>query len=190
MSRFALEHTPLPGLHRVVRQPAGDTRGWFERLFCSEELAAAAGQPFVPVQINRSLTRVRGAVRGLHYQHPPHAEIKYVSCLRGAVFDVAVDLRAGSPTFLRWYGSTLSADNRSSLLIPRGFAHGFQALTEDCELLYLHSDPYHPQAEAGVHPGDPAVGVDWPLPISELSSRDAAHPLLVRDFSGVRDLWA
>lgn len=185
MSRFEIEPTPLAGLARVRRQPLGDRRGWFERLYCSEELAAAAGQPFLPVQINRSFTAARGVVRGLHFQHPPHAEIKLVSCLRGEVFDVAVDLRAGSPTFLHWYGTRLSADNRVSLLIPQGFAHGFQTLAEDCELLYLHSAAYAPQAEGGIHPEEARIGIAWPLPVMELSARDAAHPALAGDFAGI-----
>lgn len=185
MSRFAIQDTGLAGLHVVSRHAATDRRGWFERLFCSEELAAAAGERFAPAQINRSCTLVRGAVRGMHFQHPPHAEIKLVSCLQGEVFDVAVDLRTGSPTFLRWFGARLSAENRASLLIPHGFAHGFQALEERCELLYLHSVAYAPAHEGGVRPDDPRVGIKWPLPIADLSDRDDAHALLTAEFCGV-----
>jgi dTDP-4-dehydrorhamnose 3,5-epimerase len=185
MSRFAIQDTGLAGLKVVSRQAASDRRGWFERLFCSEELAAAAGEQFAPVQINRSCTLLKGAVRGMHFQYPPHAEVKLVSCLQGEVFDVAVDLRAGSPTFLRWFGARLSAENRASLLIPRGFAHGFQALEERCELLYLHSAAYAPAHEGGVRPDDPRVGIKWPLQIADLSDRDAARTLLDAKFSGV-----
>jgi dTDP-4-dehydrorhamnose 3,5-epimerase len=186
MNRFAIEDTGLAGLRVIARQATADRRGWFERLFCSEELAAAAGERFAPAQINRSCTLVRGAVRGMHFQYPPHAEVKLVSCLQGEVFDVAVDLRIGSPTFLRWFGVRLSAENRASLLIPRGFAHGFQALEERCELLYLHSAAYAPAHEGGIRPDDPRIAIAWPLPIADMSERDAAHALLGAGFAGVR----
>lgn len=185
MSNFIIETTPLDGLRLVTRRARNDSRGWFERLFCAEELAAAAGQPFHPVQINRSFTRVRGTVRGMHFQRPPHAEIKLVSCTGGEVYDVAVDLRAGSPTFLRWYGTRLSATNRRSLLIPCGFAHGFQTLTPDVELLYLHSTSYAPETEGGVHPLDPAVNIAWPRKLGEMSPRDAKFPFLQAGYAGI-----
>ena len=185
MTCFEFMPTPLPGLMVVQRKPIKDNRGLFVRLFCGDEFRQIGiAKPIV--QINQSLTRHRGAVRGLHFQHPPHAEMKVVTCLRGEVFDVAVDLRADSPTFLRWHAELLSADSRKSLLIPEGFAHGFQTLTEDCELLYLHTEAYVPQAEGGLHPREPLVGVDWPLPITELSPRDENHPLLSAGFAGVR----
>lgn len=138
------------------------------------------------MQINHSFTRRRGAVRGLHFQYLPHTETKIVTCLRGEIFDVAVDLRHDSPTLLRWYGEILSAANGKSLYIPEGFAHGFQNLTEECELLYLHTEAYTAQEEGGVHPLDPRVGVGWPLPITELSPRDENHSLLGDDFDGVQ----
>jgi dTDP-4-dehydrorhamnose 3,5-epimerase len=176
--------TPLRGLHVVQRRRLQDTRGFLSRMFCAEELAAAG---FVrPVaQINHTLTRQRGAVRGMHFQYPPHAEDKFVSCLRGAVFDVAVDLRRDSPTFMQWHAEHLSADNQRSLLIPQGFAHGFQALCEDCELLYLHSAPYAPMAEGALNVREPALAIAWPLPITDLSPRDAAHPLVGTSFTGI-----
>jgi len=182
--RFDILETPLPGLTLVIRKPIGDERGYLERLFCEEELRAVIEDGRV-VQINRTLTARRGTVRGLHFQHPPHAEIKHVSCLRGEVFDVAVDLRAGSPTFLRWHGEVLSADNHRSVVVPEGFAHGFQALTDDCELLYLHTAAYEASAEAGLHVQDPRLTIEWPLPVEGLSPRDAAHPLVGSDFVGV-----
>ena len=137
-------------------------------------------------QINHSLTRQKGAVRGMHFQFPPHAEDKYVSCLRGEVFDVAVDLREGSPSFMRWHGERLSAGNGRSMLIPQGFAHGFQSLEADCELIYLHSRPYAPQAEGGLHPKDPLLAIAWPLPVVDLSERDAGHARVGSDFPGLR----
>lgn len=185
MKRFTVEDTGFAGLKVMTRHALGDDRGWFERLYCAEELAAETGHGWVPVQINRSCTLQASAVRGMHYQRPPHAEAKLVSCLAGEVFDVAVDLRAGSPTFLRWYGTRLSADNRRSLLIPPGFAHGFQALTERCELLYLHSAAFAPEAEGGVHALESRVGVAWPLPVAGLSARDAAHAPLDDGFRGL-----
>jgi len=136
-------------------------------------------------QINRTLTAHRGTVRGMHYQTPPHAEAKLVSCLRGTVFDVAVDVRRGSPTFLHWHAQRLSADNHHSLLIPPGFAHGFQTLEDNCELLYLHTAAYAAQAEAALNARDPRLDISWPAPINVQSPRDAAHPLLAGDFQGV-----
>jgi dTDP-4-dehydrorhamnose 3,5-epimerase len=136
-------------------------------------------------QINRSFTRTRGVVRGMHFQHPPHAEIKLVTCLHGEVFDVAIDLRQNSPTFLKWHAEILNGENHRTLAIPAGFAHGFQTLAEDCEMLYLHSAAYAPDAEAGIHPLDPRVAVKWPLEITELSPRDSAHPYLTESFQGI-----
>lgn len=185
MSRLSLAPLPLPGLVRVQRQPLRDARGFFERLFCAEELAEVGWtQPIA--QINRSLTHQAGSVRGLHYQQPPHAEMKLVTCLRGAVWDVAVDLRAGSPTFLRWHAELLSAENGCALLIPPGFAHGFQAQSFEAELLYCHSAPHAPESEAGLHPLDARLAIAWPLPVQGLSARDAGQAWLTEDFQGVR----
>lgn len=184
MNRFTVLDLPLPGLKRVERQNLGDARGFLSRLFCAEELAYVGWRKPV-AQINQTVTARRGAVRGLHFQHPPHAEMKLVSCLRGAVFDVAVDLRKGSPTFLRWHAEELSSENQRALLIPEGFAHGFQALSDDCELLYLHSAPYTAAAEGGLNPRDTTLAIAWPLAISGLSDRDAAHPPLEPNFVGV-----
>jgi len=181
---FTIEATPLAGLTVIGRIARGDSRGFFSRFFC--DLAfAEAGIPFPVRQINHTLTHQAGAVRGLHFQHPPHAEDKFVSCLRGEVFDVAVDLRRGSPTFLRWHGERLSAENRRSLLIPKGFAHGFQTLTTDCELLYLHSHPFAPDSEGALQIADPQLKIDWPLPVSEISDRDRSHAFLQSDFTGI-----
>lgn len=177
LARFTVDPTPLGGLVRVERRRVEDERGFFSRLFCAEELAGA-GFDLPVAQINQTLTRRRGTARGLHFQLPPHAEIKLVSCLRGEVFDVAVDLRRSSPTFLRWHGEVLTSDNQRSLLIPRGFAHGFQSLADDCELLYLHSHPYVTRSEGAVNLLDPAVGIEWPLPFTAVSARDRTHPLI------------
>lgn len=184
MKRFAVTDLPLAGLKRVERQRLGDNRGFLARLFCAEELAEAGWTESI-AQINHSYTAKRGTVRGLHFQLPPHAEMKLVSCIRGEVWDVAVDLRAGSPTFLHWHAEHLSADNGRALLIPEGLAHGFQALTDDVELLYCHSRPYAAHAEGGLNPTDPRLGIPWPLAVSHLSARDQAHPLIDADFKGI-----
>ena len=184
MAQFEFETTPLAGLIAVQRRAHGDERGFLSRIYCVERFAEA-GLRLSLAQINHTLTRRSGTVRGMHYQRPPCAEAKFVSCLRGEIFDVAVDLRRGSPTFLKWHADILSAANHRSLLIPAGFAHGFQALTDDCELLYLHTAAYKPEAEAGLNAQDPMLAIRWPEAIVELSPRDASHPLLTRDFSGV-----
>ncbi|MFN4355708.1 dTDP-4-dehydrorhamnose 3,5-epimerase family protein [Parvibaculum sp.] len=178
--RFDIAHTPLDGLVLLKRKRMGDHRGWLERMFCNEELSEA-GWLWTVAQINRTLTAKRGTVRGMHYQHPPHEEAKLVSCLRGEVFDVAIDLRPGSPTFGRWHGEYLTGENGASLLIPPGFAHGFQTMTDDVEMFYIHSAAYAPAAEDGVRADDPAIGVEWPLLIAERSERDMSF----RDFSAM-----
>jgi dTDP-4-dehydrorhamnose 3,5-epimerase len=183
-TRFDILDMPIQGLKLVQRKPLGDSRGYLERMFCAEEMQALIPEKQV-VQINHTITAKRATVRGLHFQHPPHAETKFVSCLRGEVFDVAVDLRRGSRTFLHWHAEILSADNHKTYVIPEGFAHGFQTLTEDCELLYLHTSAYQAEAEGGLNARAPRLGIAWPLPIGEQSVRDSAHPLAMEDFLGV-----
>ena len=175
---------PLDGLTMLQRKPVGDHRGFLERVYCSHDLADCLGGRTI-TQINRTVTARRGTVRGMHFQQQQHAEMKFVNCLRGEVFDVAVDLRRGSPTFLRWHAEILSGANHRTLVIPEGFAHGFQTLTDDCELLYLHTAHWTPSAEGAVNAVDPRIGIDWPLEISERSPRDTQHPFLTTDFSGV-----
>lgn len=183
-NRFAIIGTPIDGLQLVQRRPLGDDRGYLERLFCAHELETLTrGRPIM--QINHTLTLQRGTVRGMHFQRPPAADTKFVSCLHGEVFDVAVDLRDDSPTFLQWHAEVLSADNHKTLVLPEGFAHGFQALGDDCELLYLHTAAYAPEMEGGLHPEDPRLAIRWPLPVTGLSPRDAGHALLNDDFIGM-----
>lgn len=183
--RFEIRATPITGLKLIRRRPRGDQRGYLERLFCADELRALLPAGRGIAQVNRTLTARRGTVRGLHFQYPPHAEAKLVTCLRGAAFDVAVDLRQGSPTFLQWHAETLAADEHSSLLVPEGCAHGLQTLADDTEMLYFHTAPHRPEAEGGLNPRDPRLGIAWPEAIAELSERDAAHPLLDDGFAGV-----
>jgi dTDP-4-dehydrorhamnose 3,5-epimerase len=182
--RFDIRETALADVYVLQRQPQGDDRGWFERMYSSADLAGLLGQRAIS-QVNRTVTLAIATVRGMHYQVQPSAEAKIVSCLRGAIFDVAVDLRRGSPTFLRWHAEELTAENKRSLFIPEGFAHGFQAAVDDCEVLYFHTAAYEPTAERGVHPLDPRVAIAWPLPVEHLSERDASHPPLTSEFDGV-----
>ncbi len=184
MSRFDFIQMPLSGLMLIQRKVIEDHRGFLSRFYCAEEFAAAGINKPV-AQINHTLTRKKGAVRGLHFQNPPHAEIKLVSCMKGEIWDVAVDLRRDSPTFLQWHGDILSATNRKSLLIPEGYAHGFQALTEDCELIYLHTSAYHSEAEGALNVADPKLNIAWPLPIDDLSERDRNHPFIKSDWQGI-----
>lgn len=184
MSRFDVIDTPLAGLKVVQRKPIRDARGYFSRFFCAEEFRQAGLNSRI-AQINHSHSKIAGTVRGMHYQLPPHAETKFVSCIRGEIFDVAVDLRRNSPTFLQWHGEILSAENQRSLLIPEGFAHGFQTLTEDCELLYLVSAAYAPTAEGGVNALDPMLKIEWPLPVTEMSEKDRSVLFLPFDYTGI-----
>lgn len=184
MGRFLTEDLGIAGLKTVTRQPIGDRRGFLARLFCAEELQELGWQKPI-AQINHTYTAQVGTVRGIHYQNPPHAEMKLVTCIRGQVWDVAVDLRANSSTFLTWQGAMLSADNNVALLIPEGCAHGFQALTDDVELIYCHSNAYNSEAEGGLNPQDPRLGIDWPQAITEISQRDQHHPLLTSAFLGL-----
>lgn len=183
-ARFTFHPTPLAGLVLIERKPISDERGYLERLFCADEFANE-GMRLPVFQANQTVTRRKGTVRGMHFQFPPHAETKLVSCLAGSVFDVVIDLRRGSPTFMKWHGEELSAGNHKSLLIPAGFAHGLQTLEDDCELLYFHSAAHAAEAEGGIHPQDQKVGIAWPLPIADMSMRDRSHPALAQDFKGL-----
>jgi|SRR5437867_9387534 len=181
---FGIHPTPLPHVKLIERTRLVDSRGYLERLFCMNDLAEAGWKKPI-AQINHTYTARRGILRGLHFQYPPHAEMKLVMCVKGEVFDVAVDLRAGSPAFLRFHAELLSEHNAKALLIPEGVAHGFQTLADHVEMLYLHSAPYVEEAEGGIYPLDPRLAISWPLEISEMSARDAKHPKLDAHFGGV-----
>lgn len=163
--------TPLDGAYVVEIQPISDDRGFFSRLWCRQEFQEA-GLHARFEQHSISFNRMRGTLRGMHFQLPPHEEVKIVRCSSGAIWDVILDLRPGSPTFCRWFAAELSADNRKSLYVPAGFAHGFQTLTDDAEVLYQISEPYHSDLARGVRWNDPAFGIEWPLPNPILSTRD------------------
>jgi dTDP-4-dehydrorhamnose 3,5-epimerase len=183
MSHFDFIPTRLSGLMLVQRKTIEDHRGFLSRFYCAEEFSEIGFEKPI-AQINHSFTRKKGAVRGLHFQRYPYAETKLVSCLKGEVWDVAVDLRSDSPTFLQWHGEILSAANRRSFLIPEGYAHGFQALTDKCELMYLHTETYHPEVEGALNVADPSLSITWPLLIAELSARDKNNPFISKEYKG------
>jgi len=185
MSRLKRHATALSGLEIVERAQVADDRGRFARIFCAQTLGWFEGGAAVH-QVNHSITRLAGTVRGMHYQRPPYTEMKLVTCIRGAVHDVAVDLRSNSPTFLAHHAEELSDHNCRALMIPQGFAHGFQALTADATLLYIHSAAYTAEAEAGVHALDPVLKIEWPLPVVQMSARDRGFGMIDTRFQGIQ----
>lgn len=182
--KLTVSKTPIEGVLQIRSQLSQDSRGSFSRWFCQREL-----ENFLPgqqiLQVNHSFSRQQGTVRGLHFQLPPFAEYKLVRCIAGRVFDVAVDLRANSVTFLKAVSLELSAEENNMLLIPPGCAHGFQSLTADVQLVYLHSAFYQPEAEAGFRFDDPRLKIDWPLPITSMSARDEQLPVIPHQFHGI-----
>jgi len=183
MSYFTLTDLPLNGLKLVSRNRVIDTRGFLSRIFCAEQLAPAGWVKPI-AQINHTFTAIRGTVRGMHFQRFPHSEMKLVSCIRGEVWDVVVDVRVHSQTYLKWHAECLSGESGRTLIIPEGFAHGFQALTDDVEMIYCHSATYVSDSEAGINPKDSRLAITWPIKITELSARDEGHPLITTDFKG------
>ncbi|MDH5188155.1 MAG: dTDP-4-dehydrorhamnose 3,5-epimerase family protein [Rhodospirillaceae bacterium] len=183
-ARFNIQNTPLQGLRLIETKPMGDNRGSLERLFCEEEFSDLLMGKKIS-QINQTNTINKGTVRGMHFQFPPHSETKIIKCIEGEVFDVAVDLRKKSPTFLQWHSEILSSDNSKIFYIPDGFAHGFQTLSDNCKMLYFHTFPYNKESEGGVRPTDPGLNIRWPLPVELLSDRDGSHPLIDNNFSGI-----
>jgi dTDP-4-dehydrorhamnose 3,5-epimerase len=167
--------TAVAGAYVVEPERADDERGFFARTFSATAFAERGLEPSV-VECSVAHNRLRGTLRGLHYQHAPHEEAKLVRCIRGSVYDVAVDLRATSPTHLRWAAVELSAENRLAFYIPPGCAHGYLTLTDDSELQYQISEPHVPDAAAGVRWDDPALGIEWPGSPQVISSRDASYP--------------
>ena len=176
--------TPIADLMVAESKSFNDERGAFARLYCEQELSSVIGGRKI-IQINHSCTAAVGAVRGLHFQHAPHTEMKLVRCLKGKVWDVAVDLRPKSPSYKRWYAQELSPRNAHMIVIPEGFAHGFQVLEAGSELLYLHTAFYKPEAEGGVRHDDPELGIGWPLPVTDISARDSSHAYIDSSFIGI-----
>ncbi len=176
--------TKLQGSYAIELEPFIDERGWFARYFCMDEFAQI-GHTKEWLQMNHSCTYKKGSLRGMHYQLPPFSEIKLVRCIAGSVFDVIVDVRKNSSTFMQWFGAELSAENKKMMYIPEGFAHGFQCLTDNCGLLYHHTEYYEPNVEAGIKYDDPKINIEWPLAVTIISKRDEVHPFLNENFKGI-----
>lgn len=177
--------TKLEDLFIIELEIFEDKRGNFYRIYCENELKKIGYNKCI-VQINQSLTKKKGSIRGMHFQYPPKAEIKFVKCLMGSVFDIAIDLRNNSSTFLQWHSEILSANNKKIMYIPEGFAHGFQTLEDNSEILYLHSEFYNSELESGIRYNDPKINIKWPLELTEISIRDKNHKLLEDDFDGIK----
>ena len=184
MTSLLVEGTSIRGVKVVRREQKKDHRGHLERLFCSRDLASILGDRQVK-QVNHTYTKRAGTIRGMHYQLPPHCETKLVSCLTGAIWDVAVDVRSNSPTFLAHHCEMLSARNQTSLLLPEGVAHGFQTMSEDCNLIYIHTELYEPESEMGLNPFDEKLNIRWPMKVTEVSERDKSHQMLTGAFTGL-----
>ena len=168
---------PLQGAYTINLEKNEDKRGFFARIFCLDEFEKQ-GLNISVIQMNTTLSKERGTVRGLHFQRPPKAEIKIVRCISGSIWDVIVDIRKSSPTYGKWYAAELNDNNRTMMYVPKGFAHGFQTLADNVELLYLHSEFYSKKNEGGLLYADKTVNIDWPLPVSDISERDKVHPML------------
>ena len=174
----------LKGAFTIDVQPLLDTRGFFTRTFCEKEFSEhQLVRHFV--QANHSGTQGVGVIRGMHFQHTPFCEVKLVKCVQGSIFDVIVDVRAGSPTFLQWFGAELSAENKRMMYVPRGFAHGFQTLSDYSEITYMVSEFYNKESEGGVKYDDPQVNIKWPLPVSLVSDKDMKILPISESFTGV-----
>jgi dTDP-4-dehydrorhamnose 3,5-epimerase len=169
--------TPLESAFVVDPESIGDDRGFFTRAFCANEFEAHGLKPAV-VQTNMSYNHRKGTIRGLHYQRAPAAEAKFMRCISGAIWDVIVDLRPGSPTHMQHFGVELSAENRRALYVPERFAHGYLSLSDGAEVLYTVSEFYTPGVEGGYRFDDPALGIEWPIPVDVISEKDASWPLI------------
>lgn len=186
---MTLTPTPLAGAFLIDLAPRRDDRGFFVRTYC-ERTFREAGLQTDFVQANHSRTRGLGTVRGMHFQFPPHGEVKLVRCTRGAILDVFVDARSGSPTFLQWFAVELNESNLRMVYIPPGFAHGFQTLSDDVDVMYQVTAPYAPAAEGRIRFDDPRLGIPWPFPPVNLSPKDAATPNLAADYAGLEGYMA
>lgn len=183
-SNIEFRNTPITDLYILKRKIASDDRGYFYRLFCYEELKEIGlSKPIA--QINYSHAKGKYVTKGFHFQYPPYAETKIVTCVKGEIFDVAVDLRSNSSTFLNWFGIILSEENKLSFFIPEGFAHGFQSLSDESGLIYLHTEAYSSADEGGLSVLDPAIGVKWPHPPQLLSARDSSFLNINSNFKGI-----
>ena len=175
--RFEFMELSLAGLHRIKRKPIEDNRGNLTRFFCANEFESLGFEGPI-AQMNSTLTKQKGVIRGMHFQCAPYQEQKIVTCLSGTIFDVVVDIREASSTYLQWHSEILSQDDKRSILIPAGFDHGFQTLTENCSLLYMHSEFFNSEAERGLRYDDPKLAIDWPEKVTFVSDRDKSHAFL------------
>ena len=182
---MVFKQTPIPGAYVIDAEPFNDERGWFVRTYCKSEFEQI-GHHNEWMQINHSYTAQKGTIRGMHFQFPPYAEIKTVRCVAGKVYDVIVDLRENSPTFLRWFGVELSAENKRTIYIPKGIAHGFQVLIENSELIYCHTAAYNQQSEGAVLYNDEMIGIKWPLAVTNISNKDKGYNRLDVNFKGIK----
>jgi dTDP-4-dehydrorhamnose 3,5-epimerase len=173
--------TGLQGAFIVELSPKGDERGRFMRVYCKDEFAKIGHQKEF-VQLNHSVNTIKGTVRGMHFQQEPYAETKLIRCIKGAVFDVIVDLRKNSDTYLKWFGAVITAENLKMMYVPEGFAHGFQTLEDNTELLYHHTEFYHPESEGGVNALDKKININWPKEITLLSDKDRSLPEIDKKF--------
>jgi dTDP-4-dehydrorhamnose 3,5-epimerase len=174
----------IKGAYLIDIDYRADERGGFARTFCKDEFGQI-GHAKEFVQLNQSWNTKKGTLRGMHYQVPPFKEIKLVRCICGSVFDVIIDLRKDSPTFLKHVSVELSAKNKKMIYIPEGLAHGFQTLEDDTQLVYHHTEYYKPGFEGAIHYADPAIGIKWPIPVSTISEKDGLHPYLTQTFKGL-----
>jgi dTDP-4-dehydrorhamnose 3,5-epimerase len=188
-----IDDTKIDGVKIISSEPFHDNRGFFNRIFCQKELEVVRSNMIV-AQINHSMTKAKGTIRGMHFQYPPHAEMKIIRCIKGSIFDVAVDLRKGSPTFLQWHGEVLSAENMKALVIPEGCAHGFQSLEDDIEMVYLHTASYNKDLEGTIRYNDPALNIKWPFDTVTVSEKDKSYQFITKDWEGVtyemQTLWS
>ena len=184
MTNFQIIDTPLKGLKIIKRVKVSDNRGYLSRLFCLEELKLAGWKSHVS-QINHTLTSNKGTIRGMHYQNKPYKEMKFVTCLKGAIFDVAIDIRLNSPTFLHHFSLELDSEKCQGLLIPEGFAHGFQSLTKETELIYIHSNFYSSIHEGGLNPLDKKLNINWPYENFLISDKDKNRKFIDTKFKGI-----
>ena len=178
------KETKLKDLYIIKLEPFQDNRGFFSRVFCKNELKEIGLNKEI-VQINQSLTKTKGTIRGMHFQYPPRTEVKIIKCVRGLIFDVAVDIRKNSPSFLQWHSEILSNENFKMLYIPEGFAHGFQALENNSEIIYFNSEFYSPECEGGIRYNDPKIKINWPMEPSEISKKDYNFKLIDESFKPI-----
>jgi len=184
MGKLDIIKTDFKDLYIIETKPFEDKRGSFARLFCQEELKQN-NIDFEIKQINHSFTKTKGSIRGLHFQYPPYSESKIIKCIKGEILDIAVDIRYNSPTFLKYFSIKLSENNNKMILIPKGFAHGFQTLEDDCEIVYFVDEYYNLEFENGLRYNDEKLNIKWELEVSDISQKDMNHKLIDNDFIGV-----